>query len=85
MALNLGNTRREPPATPARAVVRHTTQQAFFLERLARLTRKTALLGRYLVATDRRMQLLNRSILSTYEDCRALGAGEDARALLESR
>ncbi len=43
------------------------------------------LLGPYLVSTDRRLQLLNRALLSTYEDCRMLGVGEEARQLLDDR
>lgn len=85
MALNRRSTSHEQSATPVRESAQHTTQQAFFLERLARLNRKSTLLGRYLIATDRRMQLMNRALLSTYEDCRALGVGEEAQALLESR
>jgi len=42
-------------------------------------------LGRYLVPTDRRLQLLNRALLSTYEDCRVLGVGAEAQQLLGKR
>lgn len=83
--LNFGWTPHERPSSRVDEAMRHTAQQAFFLERLARLNRKTVLLGRYLVPTDRRLQLLNRALLSTYEDCRALGIGEDARHVLDGR
>jgi hypothetical protein len=56
--------------------------QTFFLDRLTRLVRKVHLHGRYLVPTDRRMQLLNRAILSTYEDCQLAGVAVEARAIL---
>ena len=85
MVSHFGGTQRERPSTPAGATVPHTTQQVFFLERLTRLNRKTVLLGRYLVPTDRRMQLLNRALLSTYEDCRLIGVGEEARQLIHER
>ncbi len=85
MVLHFGGTQREHSSASAGATVPHTTQQAFFLERLTRLSRKTALLGRYLVPTDRRMQLLNRALLSTYEDCRLVGVGEEARQLIHER
>lgn len=85
MVRYFGGTQRERSSSQAEAAATHTTQQAFFLERLARLSRKTTLIGRYLVPTDRRLQLLNRALLSTYEDCRMLGVGEEARQLLDSR
>ena len=85
MVLHFGGTQRERTSTSVGAPPSHTTQQAFFLERLARLNRKTALLGRYLVPTDRRLQLLNRALLSTYEDCCLLGVGEEARQLIHER
>ena len=55
----------------------------FFLERLTRLTKKSALLSRYLVPTDRRMRLLNHAILTTYEDCRAVGIGVEAKIVID--
>lgn len=85
MALYFGRSQREQPSPPVGETAPHTTQQEFFLERLARLNRKTTLLGRYLVPTDRRLQLLNRALLSTYEDCRVLGVGEEARELIRVR
>jgi len=84
MVLYFGGTQREQSPAPVGAPL-HTTQQAFFLERLTRLNRKTALLGRYLVPTDRRMQLLNRALLSNYEDCRLIGVGDEARRLIYER
>ena len=66
-----------PPTTR-----RLTPTQALFLDRLTRLVRKVDLHGRYLVATDRRMLLLNRAVLSTYCDCRQLGVEDEARAIL---
>lgn len=56
--------------------------QALYLARLARLVRKVGLHRRYLVPTDRRMQLLNRAILSTFDDCRTLGVEAEARDTL---
>lgn len=85
MALYFGRSQREQPSAQVGETAPHTAQQAFFLERLARLNRKTALLGRYLVPTDRRLQLLNRALLSTYEDCRVLGVGAEAQQLLGKR
>jgi len=85
MVLHFDGTQREQRSAPVGAVAPHTTQQTFFLQRLARLNRKTAILGRYLVPTDRRLQLLNRALLSTYEDCRVLGVGAEAQQLLGKR
>lgn len=85
MALYFGGTQRERSSSHRGEVSQHTMQQAFFLERLGRLNRKSMLLGRYLVPTDRRLQLLNRALLSTYEDCRELGVGAEAHQLLSSR
>jgi hypothetical protein len=85
MVLHSGGTQREQPSAPVAAAAPHTAPQAFFLERLARLNRKTTLLGRYLVPTDRRLQLLNRALLSTYEDCRALGVGKEAQKIFGNR
>lgn len=59
-----------------------TATQTLFLDRLTRLVRKVHLHGRYLVATDRRMQFLNRAILSTFCDCRELGVEAEARVIL---
>ena len=85
MVLHFGGTQCEQHQPSGGATPPHTTQQTFFLERLARLDRKATLLGCYLVPTDRRLQLLNRALLSTYDDCRALGVGESAREALDKR
>lgn len=67
----------------AGVAIEHTAAQRYFLDRLARLTRRAALLERYLVPTDRRMRLLNHAIFATYEDCAALDVRVDARAILD--
>ena len=85
MVLHFGGTQRGQSSTSVEVPTPHTKQQTFFLERLARLNRKTILLGRYLVPTDRRLQLLNRALLSTYEDCCQLGVAEEARQLIHER
>ena len=84
MALHYRDTRPEPTGEigPSAVVAQYSAQQTYFLERLARLVRKAALLGRYLVPGDRRMRLLNHAILATYDDCRALGITAEARAIL---
>lgn len=64
------------------AASRHTPVQALFLDRLGRLVGKVRLYRRYLISTDRRIQLLNRAILSTFRDCRELGLETEARAIL---
>jgi hypothetical protein len=56
--------------------------QAFYLDRLTKLVHKIHLHGRYLAASDRRMQLLNRAILATYRTCRDLGVEAEARSTL---
>ena len=56
--------------------------QAFYLDRLTKLVHKIHLHGRYLAASDRRMQLLNRAILATYRTCRDLGVEAEARSIL---
>ncbi len=56
--------------------------QAFYLDRLTKLVHKIHLHGRYLAASDRRMQLLNRAILATYRTCRDLGVEGEARSVL---
>lgn len=86
MALQFRDRRGEPARdarTPATAPA-HDDLAAYFLGRLTRLARKAALLGRYLVPGDRRMHLLNHAILATYDDCRALGRGDEARAILRA-
>ncbi len=72
---------REP--TTADVATGSGDEQRYFLERLMRLTKKSALLSRYLVPTDRRMRLLNHAILTTYDDCRALGAAAEAKAIID--
>lgn len=62
-------------------IARHP-EQIYFLARLDRLVRKTGLLERYLVPTDRRMRLLARAILATYEECATVGVRAEARAIL---
>ncbi len=84
--INFGFGKRDREgAVPGRlptATRRLTPTQALFLDRLTRLVRKVDLHGRYLVATDRRMLLLNRAVLSTFCDCRELGVEDEARAIL---
>lgn len=72
---------REP--TAADVATGSDDEQRYFLERLMRLTKKSALLSRYLVPTDRRMRLLNHAILTTYDDCRVLGVGDEAKAIID--
>ena len=80
---NLGKKRDAVlPAGNAAGLQRYTGMQRMYLERLTRLVRKVHLHGRYLVPTDRRMQLLNRALLSTFCDCRDLGVETEARAVL---
>lgn len=80
MSFQFTATRRFSQQTPA--TPQHTPMQRLFLDRLAHLTRKVDLHRRYLVPTDRRLQLLNRALLSTYDDCRTLGVETAARAIL---
>jgi hypothetical protein len=83
MILNFRTANRDqPPADRPSQLARPTPEQVYYLDRLTRLARKAALLGRYLVPTDRRMRLLNHAIFSTYDDCRALGVAAEARAIL---
>ena len=72
---------REP--TTADVATGSGEERRYFLERLTRLTKKSALLNRYLVPTDRRMRLLNHAILTTYDDCRALDAAAEAKAIID--
>lgn len=85
MAVNLRNmVREQTEATDAaHATASHTAMQGYFLERLNRLSKKSILLSRYLVPTDRRMRLLNHAVLATYDDCRALEVAAEARAIIE--
>jgi hypothetical protein len=85
MAVNLRDmVREQTEATDAaRATASHTAMQGYFLERLNRLSKKSILLSRYLVPTDRRMRLLNHAVLATYDDCRALEVAAEARAIIE--
>ena len=84
MTLPYRETRRELDGEggPTTSAAQYSALQNYFLERLARLVRKATLLGRYLVPGDRRMRLLNHAILATYDDCRALGLVDEARAVL---
>jgi hypothetical protein len=83
MALEFRETHRDQSADNQRPDgAEFSAQQAYFIERLARLVRKATLLRRYLVPGDRRMRLLNHAILATYDDCRTLGLVTEARALL---
>lgn len=85
MALNIRNTRhgqvgaQVPPIAPSAP----SDEQRYFLDRLTRLGKKSALLSRYLVPTDRRMRLLNHALLTTYDDCRLLGVSTEAKAIID--
>lgn len=85
MVVNFSETVQEQaePAHPANAPSSPTAKQRYFLDRLSRLSKKSILLSRYLVPTDRRMRLLNHVLLATYDDCRALDVAAEARAILE--
>ncbi|HEY8601916.1 MAG TPA: hypothetical protein VIL85_26045 [Thermomicrobiales bacterium] len=85
MVINFRDTLQEQtgPAYPANTTLSPTAEQLYFLDRLNRLSKKSVLLSRYLVPTDRRMRLLNHAILATYEDCRALDVTAEARAIIE--
>ena len=88
MALNFtnfgfGRQHDSSPDDPSQATgERRTPMQTLFLDRLSRLVQKIQLHGRYLAPTDRRMQLLNRAIFSTFCTCRDLGLEREARAIL---
>jgi hypothetical protein len=88
MALNLtnfgfGRQHDSPPEDPPSPTEeRRTPMQVLFLDRLSRLVQKIQLHGRYLAPTDRRMQLLNRAIFSTFCTCREMGLEREARAIL---
>lgn len=69
----------EPSATPT-ANVPACRQPEFFLRRLRRLVA----LDRDPDLTDQERRLVRKAIYSTYLDCRALGVGEEARALLSA-
>jgi hypothetical protein len=85
MVINFRDTVQEQTgsARPAHATLSPTAEQLYFLDRLNRLSKKSALLNRYLVPTDRRMRLLNHAVLATYEDCRALDVAAEARVIIE--
>jgi hypothetical protein len=55
-----------------------TRDQSFFLERLDRLVAVSTQPGH----TAGQERLLHQAIYSTYADCRALGIGDAARAIL---
>ncbi len=84
MTINFASPNQEL-ALPRAETVGHralSAEQTFYLDRLTRLVHKIHLHGRYLAASDRRMQLLNRAILSTYRTCRDLGVEAEARSIL---
>lgn len=83
MATDFRGTQQARQETTADSAAESGDARRYFLERLTRLTKKSALLSRYLVPTDRRMRLLNHAILTTYDDCRALGAAGEAKALID--
>lgn len=85
MALDIRNTRRGQAGTPVAPPVPSgsSDEQRYFLDRLTRLGKKSALLSRYLVPTDRRMRLLNHALLTTYDDCRLLGVSTEAKAIID--
>lgn len=56
--------------------------RAFYLRRLHTIVEKVRHHGGYLIASDRRMVLLNRALLSTYCQCGNLGVAAEARRLL---
>jgi len=70
-------------AHPSDTASSFTAKQRHFLNRLNRLSKKSVLLSRYLVPTDRRMRLINHAVLATYDDCRVLGIAAEARAIIE--
>ena len=83
MAINFRKVQQPADRTTADIAVDSVGAMQYFLDRLTRLTKKSALLSRYLVPTDRRMRLLNHAILTTYDDCRALGAAAEAKAIID--
>ncbi len=84
MTINFASPNQELALSRAEAAGHHahTPVQAFYLDRLTKLVHKIHLHGRYLAASDRRMQLLNRAILATYRTCRDLGVEAEARSIL---
>ena len=84
MSINFASPNQELalPRAEAAGHRAHTPVQAFYLDRLTKLVHKIHLHGRYLAASDRRMQLLNRAILATYRTCRDLGVEAEARSIL---
>lgn len=78
-----GDQHDSPPAGAMRTTAgAYTPLQLLYLERLTRLVHKLHLHGRYLATTDRRMQLLNRAVLATFQSCRDLALEGEARAIL---
>ena len=84
MSINFASPNQELALPRAEAAGRRalTPVQTFYLDRLTKLVHKIHLHGRYLAASDRRMQLLNRAILATYRTCRDLGVEAEARSIL---
>lgn len=56
--------------------------RCFYLRRLHVIVEKVRHHGGYLVASDKRMVLLNRALLSTFCQCCDLGVEHEARRLL---
>lgn len=84
MAIDFRGTQRVQQESTADVAAESGDARSYFLARLTRLTKKSALLSRYLVPTDRRMRLLNHAILTTYDDCRALGVSVEAKAIIDA-
>ncbi len=83
MAMNTPTTNFLTEVPNQQDIVSITAEQRYFLDRLARLTKKSTLMSRYLVPTDRRMRLLSHAIFTTYGDCQTVGAGGLAKIILE--
>ncbi len=85
MVLDIRNGRRGQAGVPVAptAPAGPSDEQRYFLDRLTRLGKKSALLSRYLVPTDRRMRLLNHALLTTYDDCRVIGVSTEAKAIID--
>lgn len=84
MGINFASWQHDPTRANAdrAALARLTPLQNLYLDRLRHIVRKIHLHGRYLAATDRRMQLLNRAALSSFCSCRELGIEGEARTAL---
>lgn len=79
----LPNTRRVDQAT-ATGEGELELLRCFYLRRLHVIVEKVRHHGGYLVASDKRMVLLNRALLSTFCQCGDLGVELEARRLLGS-